>query len=107
MALVNEAPSEAAQDAGQPQAGGQAPQGGVSAVIMQTDQNLAKLAMALSKAPGLPPGVADAMNKVREDFTSVISAITGGEKGGPQPTASATPEQGASGAVPYSPAGAR
>ena len=87
--------------------GGQPQSGGVQEVILQTDQNLSKLAAALSQAQGIPPGLADAMAQVRQSFAAVVDQLIGG--GGPQPAeqGSASMEQGASGAVPFSHAGAK
>jgi hypothetical protein len=101
-----EAPNE--QGMAQAQApGGQPQSGGVQEVILQTDQNLSKLAAALSQAQGIPPGLADAMAQVRQSFAAVVDQLIGG--GGPQPAeqGSASMEQGASGAVPFSHAGAK
>lgn len=99
-----EAPNE--QGMAQAQApGGQPQSGGVQEVILQTDQNLSKLAAALSQAQGIPPELAQAMGQVRQSFAAVVEQLMGG--GGSQPSGSASMEQGASGAVPFSHAGAK
>lgn len=96
---------QAPQPQGQQQAG--SPSGGVQEVILQTDQNLAKLASALSSAQGVPPGLGEAMEKVREGFSAVVEQLLSGGSGAAPAQGSASMEQGASDAVPFSHAGAQ
>lgn len=100
MNPVQEGPAEQAQDQNE-----QAQGGGVQELIVQTDSNLSKLAMILSKAPGLPPGLAEGMGKLREGYTAIVEQLLGG--GAQQAPASATMEQGASNAQPFSHAGVK
>lgn len=95
---------------GMQEKGAKSGSGSVSETIISTDQNLGMLAQAFAQTEGLPEGIAEEMAAVREAFANVVDKLVAEKnarmgKGAKPAGGTAAVEQGASGAVPMSPAG--
>lgn len=81
--------------------------GGVTEVLVETDANLAGLAKTMAGNPQIPDEVKALFAQASDLYRQGMQALSDVAGGGGGPGGAATPEQGASGAVPMSPAGVK